>query len=573
MRLDDVAAIVRRLRSDGSDHSSVEAKRAAGGLPSNIASTISAFANTDGGLIILGLDENTGFKTTGIADAAAMQQSVANATRTMSPPPHVEVSDVEFEKKKIVLVEVRKLDANLRPSRTSDGKAYVRVYDGDYPMSVVEEQTFITNRGRPRFDSEPVPEATREDLDDSYVRRYLQLCRRNPQLARFTDDGDLLERTSVLARSGTPTVAGILAMGVYPQQFFPRLVIKASVAADPSSNAGTRATDVREISGPIPAMLDEALEWVIRNTRTRVAFGEDGHGRDVPEYPTVAVRELLSNALIHRDLAPHTLGQSIVLRLERDKLIVTNPGGLWDLDIASLGLAKVSSPRNERLASILQNVRTLNDERVVELLASGIPTILTALAEAGMEPPKFYNETIRFTARVPNHALMHANDIEWLATLPGAHGLSDKQRVVLAKMRGGMKYTNATLREEMTLDSRDARKLLTNLVSRGLARAVGINKGRIYEMADDREPAVSAPAHPTVAPITRMRPEDAADQVAELLRTAGRPLRTRDVVAEFNWRDARALRALNAVVARGDAVVIGSGRGPGTAYQWVGPGQ
>ena len=76
------------------------------------------------------------------------------------------------------------------------------------------------------------------------------------------------------------------------------------------------------IAGPLPRMLTDAVARVSRAMRTSIRFGDDGHGRNVHEYPLVAVRELIANALVHRDLSEPALSKGIEIRLLRYRLII-----------------------------------------------------------------------------------------------------------------------------------------------------------------------------------------------------------------------------------------------------------
>lgn len=87
------------------------------------------------------------------------------------------------------------------------------------------------------------------------------------------------------------------------------------------------------------------------------------------------------------------------------------------------------------------------------------------------------------TVVVPNHSLLGVSDLSWVSTLPGAHTLSDTQKHALVAMRGGVEWTNSTLRDAFPMDSSDARALLLDLVTRGLAEARGENKWRTYVLA------------------------------------------------------------------------------------------
>jgi ATP-dependent DNA helicase RecG len=410
---------------------------------------------------------------------------------------------VDFEGVRLVVADVNELPSVQKPCYVrNSGKAYLRAHDGDYAMSQVEIQAFIANRTTPLFDQAVPPGASREDLDPDLVEGYIRSCRESSaSLRRLDDEGILLHTGVVAGRDGAPTVAGLLALGIHPQRFLPNAVIQASVGPMPGDPPDLRARDSQRFDGPIPLMLDEALLWVARNTKTRIRFGADGHGRDEQEYPPDAVRELIANALVHRDLGPYALSQAITLKLERDQLLISNPGGLWGLSVDRLGTVGVTSARNGYLIRICQNVRVGRDRRVIEALASGIPTVLRALHNARMAPPRFHDQGIRFTVRVPNHVLLADDDISWLARHPAAAQLTDVQRHVLVAMRHGTRWTNKTLREAFPMDSREATNVLMGLVRLGAARPVGDGAARGYEF---RDPAAPSP-RPAPAGTTAQR--------------------------------------------------------------------
>ncbi len=485
----ELALLLADLRAEGNDFAEVEVKRASGGFPENISTTLSAFGNTPGGgIIVFGLDESHSFEPVGVWDAPGCKQAIASSARnSVDPPLTVSVESVQVDDVELVVAAVNELPASAKPCKArSTGRAYLRSYDGDYPLSELEEQAFIANRSTPRFDQAPVLGATYDDdLDADLVSSYCRTASEaSPGLRRF-DNNEILFRTGVLVGDERlPSIGGLLALGVYPQQFYPNLVIQASASPRASDPEGTRVSDARRFDGPIPTMLEEAVRWVARNSRTRIRFGSDGQGRDEPEYPIVAVRELLSNALIHRDLGPYALGEAIALKVTEDQMILSNPGGLYGITAERLGKTGVTSARNGYLLRICQYVRTASGNRVVEALATGIPTILSSLAAAGMVPPRFHDQGIKFAVRMPSHALLAPGDLEWLSRVTMGLSLSDTQRHVLARMRHGEVFNNKSLRDDFPMDSRDATRLLAELVDAGLAEAHGERGGRFYVLDD-----------------------------------------------------------------------------------------
>lgn len=493
------------LRAEGGDVAQVEVKSAAGGYPTaKMPSTLSAFGNRPGGgIVVLGLDEDSGFSAVGVGDAARCKDALASQARqAVRPPLTLELSTVAFEGADVIVATVDELDPSSKPCRVAKGgKAYLRSHDGDYQLSEQEEQAFLANRGTPTFDRKEIPGTTVADLDANLMSSYVTACRTTSPSLEALDDADVLFRTGVTVAGADPdderplSVAGLLALGVYPQQHLPNCVIQASVAPRATDPAGTRAADVRRFDGPVPTMLDEALRWVRRNTRTRVRFGPEGQVRDEPEFPAEAVRELLSNALIHRDLGPHALTTAVTLRLDDRQLVLSNPGGLWGVSLERLGSVGVTSARNGWLLRICQNITTGEGNRVIEALATGIPKVLASLRGAGMTLPQFEDQGIRFSVRVPNHSLLAPEDLRWASDVAPRALLSDQQRQALIAMRHGTTWTNKSFRDMFPMDSREAHRTLAALVDAGVAVADGERRARTYRLA----PRLRAPTARTSA--------------------------------------------------------------------------
>lgn len=574
----DLVDLVSQLRREGSDTAGIEVKRAAGGFPTDLASTLSALTNRPGGgIVVLGLDEADDFAAVGVYDVAECQKALASLARNaLTPPVAVELSARHFEGAVVVVARVWETASSEKPCTVSkSGKAYLRGYDGDYELSQAEVQAFIGGRSKPTFDRQIVAEVSLDDLEPDLVRAYLGSCREtSSQLARLTEDRDVLVRTKVLRRDGSVTLAGLLALGQYPQEWYPSLVVQASADPGPGDAPGTRVRDLRRFDGPIPVILEEAVQWVRRNTGTRVVFGADGHGRDVPEYPTDAVRELLANALVHRDLGAHAVGKPITLRVQRSRMIVANPGGLWSITADRLGSDDgPPARRNEALVSICQNARTPSGRRVIEGLGTGIRTVLARLDEAGMTRPKFDDQGIAFTVLVPNHALLDPADVAWLASVVGERPASDVQRHVLATMRHGAAWTNRRLREQFPMDSLVARTTLQGLVDMGLAQAQGERGSRRYVLADPlrdgREHAgtllESLPQPHAVTPAPDVR--RGAARTSEVLSVlAGGELSRQHIVDATGLSRRQVEYALAKLVADGRVQVRGGRGHRGTTY-------
>ena len=142
-------------------------------------------------------------------------------------------------------------------------------------------------------------------------------------------------------------------------------------------------------------MLVETLTMVQMRMNTG-AFLEDALRKDVPDYPLIAVREAVANALQHRDYSPEGRGTHVEVNMYSDRLEITNPGGLFgSTTIESLGKEGISSSRNEHLSRLL-TCTPFESGYVVENKGTGFMVIESSLAQALMPLPKIQNSLTFF---------------------------------------------------------------------------------------------------------------------------------------------------------------------------------
>lgn len=493
-----VKGLIASLRGRGAEDTAVEAKRAAEKLPRNVVETLSSFANTPGGgVLLLGVDESLGYAVTGVTGADKVQHDLAEMARgQLTPSLQPVISTRIIEGHAIVIAEVTELPREQKPcyvtARGMSTGSYIRVADGDRRLTSQEVQQLLADRGQPRFDQEIVSEASVADLDTVGVERLLARVRSaKPYLFGERSNEDVLTMLSVIRSDEDgvprPTMAGLLALGSYPQQYFPQLCL--TFVHYPTSSGEqvreTRFLDNVRIDGSIPVMMDEALRVIKRNMTRRAQITAQGR-MDVWEYPPEALREAVVNAMVHRDLSPGSRGSQVQVEMYPDRLRIMNPGGLYGaVYISRFGVDGVSSARNSHLLRILEDVPTSPDGRTIcENRGSGIRTMRSVLSRAGMAPPVFHDKVTSFEVRMPNYTLMDEGTVEWLGTL-GAGGLKDAQRTALALMRRGRVLDNAGYRTGTGVqDSRTATSELQDLVARELITQTGTRGGARYSLSE-----------------------------------------------------------------------------------------
>lgn len=226
---------------------------------------------------------------------------------------------------------------------------------------------------------------------DEYVSK---LKAGKPHLASL-DDETIYELMSITV-DGQVTLAATLLFSPYPQAFVPQLGIIATVV--PGKEMGDhgdneeRFTDNRRIEGTLPEMLDDAMNFVRRNMKTKTIIDpETGKRQDRTEYPLTAIREAVLNALVHRDYSIHTEGMPIQLTMYEDRIEISNPGGLYGrIKVDQLGKVQPDT-RNPVLANAMETMG-LTENRY-----SGIPTIRKELEKAGLREPQFIDNRGQFS--------------------------------------------------------------------------------------------------------------------------------------------------------------------------------
>lgn len=399
--LPEFVVLARRLTSDTAD---VEVKTAAAGLPRDVVETISAFANRSGGTIVCGLCEKDGFTPAAGFDAKKISEALSQAcSDKMEPPVRADVGIEEFEDSLVVVAYIPETEPFQKPcyvkARGPYDGSFLRTGEGDRRLSRYEVDRLTEERRQPRYDAQVVEDADVSELDRELVDGFLRRERAaSPRVFSGLSDEDALLTMGVTAQGVDgvcrPTLAGLMALGRHPQRHFPRAnVTFAAFPGDSKENLaddGARFLDSRTIIGSIPVMVAETLAAVRRNMKM-TSYVEGGSRIDAAEYPEVAIREAVANALMHRDYSPEGLASQVQVNMYRDRIEVINPGGLYGtVTVDNIGRYGSSSSRNQFLSRILESAPYPADcpEKgyVVENKGTGFAQIQASLKERGMEP-------------------------------------------------------------------------------------------------------------------------------------------------------------------------------------------
>jgi len=360
-------------------------RRVSGPHPDGLADEIAAFANSAGGVIILGINEKTR-KPHGmsIEELAVLEHWLLGVCNDrIKPPPLCRIEKLELPDAAGIPTPVLKMDVprSLYVHESPNGH-YHRIGSSKRKMST----DYIIRLGQQRsqtrmirFDEQPVMSAPMEALDPPLYDRF-----RTP---RTRDEGQsFLQKLGLIAEDVDgvfhPSVAGILMACREPRDWMPNAFVQA-VAYHGTSPAASRRLpyqlDAREISGPLDEQVRESCRFVARNMK--VAAVKYQGRTDIPQYDLTAVFEAMVNAVAHRDYAVY--GSKIRLRMFSDRLEIYSPGTLPNtMTVESLMYRQ--SARNETLTSLLAkcpvptDIEWINTERstLMDKRGEGVRIIL-----------------------------------------------------------------------------------------------------------------------------------------------------------------------------------------------------
>jgi predicted HTH transcriptional regulator len=370
---------------------------------SEIAAELVSFANSRGGVLLVGVDDQTR-DIVGVRpdEWARLETSLATACNNCKPPlrPTIEAVSVSGQRLLVARIE-RSLDVH----STSDGVTWLRVGSTKQRATPDELNRLLQDRGKLQTDEFPVEGAQFSDLQADKIMRYLEQ-RASPFASRLANGRPLTTiATSLgLARPqgdrSVPTMAGLLFFGHYPQQFIVHSALTA-LRFQGNDIAGRVVLDRANLEGTLDEIVQAAVAFVGRNMKVARHIG--ARSLELPEYPLNAVKEAIVNAVIHRDYT--TSGRTVLLRMFDERLELESPGSLsGTLTLATLSIHHFA--RNRRLARIAQELG------LAEQAGTGIPRMLYELALLGSPPPDFLIDEQTFTVRFWSR---HRELAAWLA--------------------------------------------------------------------------------------------------------------------------------------------------------------
>lgn len=334
---------------------------------SSLARDLTALANSSGGKILLGV-RNDG-TVVGVRDSNKLRAQIQDIARNCDPPVKILVETVG----KVMVITVRENES--KPVQCREG-FFWRQGASTQKLSRDEIRDFFRSEGAIRFDPTVCPKFSYpEDFDREKYDAWISQ-------SRITSKGkvdDVLVNIEVAERAGRRLIfrnAGVLFFAKNVRHFFPQAYVTCLLAKGKDK---VDILDRKDFAGGLVSDIEESLRFIERNTRTGYRI-EKLRRQDVPEYPIRALREAITNAVMHRDY--FEAGANVFVEIYKDRIEISNPGGLpKGLSRAELGTRSVR--RNPLIADLLHRIA------LIEKAGTGIRRMIEDAREHKCPEPKF----------------------------------------------------------------------------------------------------------------------------------------------------------------------------------------
>ena len=375
---------------------------------------VSAFANSDGGVLIVGLDDHG--EPSGLKNIKRLLEDIPNTIRNkLGIIPSVEPN--KKNKKDIINIAVTPCSVPI----SYNGKYYIRSGSTVQELQGKDLADFLMKKSGSTWDDIVEERAGFNEINNDSIEKFKKYAvDRIPSIIKETDNTTLLQKLNLID-DGDLKRAAVLLFGNDPQKFYLQSVVRIGKFL---SDTEIQTTDI--VKGNLFAQLESALEILRTKYLVSNIKYEGIHRRDILEYPYEALREAIINALIHRDYSGTS---QIQIRVYPDKLMLMNEGKLPpEIPVEKLKTNHLSIPRNTLLAKIFYYAG------FIESWGHGTIKIVENCIEQGLPEPDFVEENGVMTVTFYKD--------KWNEENLKKRGLNDRQIKAVMYVKENGKITN-----------------------------------------------------------------------------------------------------------------------------------
>ncbi len=484
---DDIAEVIERLQEQ--EALDWEIKAARGGIPNSIWETVSAFANTQGGWLILGIAEREKSPVIeGVADPTSMVRQLHEMMRNSSKISVAicgakDIQTLSVGEMKVVVVRVPRSPRRQRPVYTKGNPytgTFVRRDEGDFPASRAEVDRMMREAADVAGDQVIPLGYSWDDIDRPTLQRYRQRFQTANPTSPHNDlnDEDFLGRLGGFRQDRETgqrgfTVAGILMFGTDDaiRTWRGRHLIDFRVVPGPASQLGQADwTDRFLWEGNLFGAYEHVYPRLTAGLPVPFAL-IDGVRQDQPD-EHIALREAFVNLIVHADYSER---DASLIFSSSQGFYFRNPGSSRVVDLDG-SVGDRSDPRNPEL------VRMFRAIGLTEEAGSGVPRIRRVWRRLGYQAPLFDvgNDRYEFVVDLRLVHLLPEADRSWLDALDSFLSEDERLALIIALRQG--EVDNSTLRGVAGLHPADSTRIPGGLRDRSLLQMIGGGRGARYQL-------------------------------------------------------------------------------------------
>jgi len=421
-------------------------------LDEGVFKTISAFSNTKGGKIFIGVTNKGNVKGINISNKE-FENFVNRVVNLLGIHPGMEI--ITLENKSIMKISI--LESNLPISYK--GKYYKRIGNTTRLMQDNELRNFfIKGINWDGFTGN----YTLEDINEKTIRRFQRMAIENGRL-RAGNEKDRVQnvlKKLKLIDANKLTNAAIMLFGKDPQKYFINTIVRIGRFKDQSTIIGDRV-----IEGNLFDIVEKAEETIKQFINVRYEIIDSFQRKDIWDYPLPAIREALFNAVIHRDYFKFNI--QIQIKIFDDHIWFYNPGALPEgMTIERLKTTHPSISRNP----LIMNVFYLAG--FVEEYGSGFGRITKALNQAGLDEPMISEDKTGFVLQFKKN--------KYPVEYPDTENLNERQIKAVDYLKKEGRISNKTYQEINTTTRNTAKRDLNDMIEKKLLIRIGDGRSVYY---------------------------------------------------------------------------------------------
>ena len=439
--------------------------------PSDIADLISAFANAEGGTIVLGIsDRKRVLEGINRIGEDKINDFISAPKDFCRPMPHCkeEILDIVNEGGKNDRLLLLHIAASVdQVIRTKNDSTFLRVGDRTKELKGEDLRNLEYSKSTRHFEDECNMDAEIDDLDDELIDRYKKIIG-----AETTDTVQMLRSRGFLKKTNGTfylTNAAVLLFSKNIQQFYPNCRIRFVRYDGNAEQVGVNINIIKDVNieYPILRIIDKTKEFIITQLREFTSLDlNTGRFQNVPEYPEFSWLEGIVNAVTHREYG--MAGSYIKITMFDDRLEIQSPGRLPNI-VSVENIQTTRYSRNPRIARVLTEfgwVRELNE---------GVKRIFSDMKDFYLSPPEYSEpeQTVKLILK-NNIAMRSIRQKEKIADSIGEAAwddLDDMERKILVYMASHKLVTTSELaalveRSGRTVGIRLKRLMDLNIIKR-----------------------------------------------------------------------------------------------------------